>query len=136
MRIKSNNIFAVINVMFASLFIFCPFLLTKGKYGLLIITCFFAAFFLIIGAFGFFQNKKWSSLVNKIAAFYIISSGLIIISLLTFSAAYVKSIYGALGNVYSGVLIMAIIATLNLFFFYPAILLFYLKRYYSSSNIL
>ena len=111
------------NLLFGILYPALPLFLSKGKYPLLTVAMLLLGLLFLGGATLLILKKRQAVTVSRIAALAAMAAGAVLLVLLAWGAAYVRAIFGALGAVIAGTLAMTMLAVLNFFWLYPAILL-------------
>lgn len=120
--------FVILNGLFALLFVLVPLFVSKGKYPLLTVVTLLLGLLFAAAALLLAIGHSRATLVNRLAALCSIVVGAVLVVLLLTGGTYVRGIFGALGAVISGTLMMAVVATANLFFLYPGIMLYRFSR--------
>ena len=120
--------FVILNGLFALLFVLVPLFVSKGKYPLLTVLSLVLGLLFAAAALLLVLGHARATAVNRLAALSAIAVGAILIVLLLTGGTYVRGIFGALGAVISGTLMMAVLAAANLFFLYPGIMLYRFSR--------
>ena len=126
-KIKSLP-FVISNGFFALFFILVPLFVSKGKYPVLTAVTVLIGSLFAAAAVLLLLGHARAVLVNRLAALTALAAGCVLVVLLFMAGTYVRGIFGALGTVISGTLMMAVLATANLFFIYPGIVLYRFSR--------
>jgi hypothetical protein len=119
-----HNVIIACNLLFGVLYPALPLFLSKGKYPLLTVAMLLLGLLFLGAAVLLILKQRQAVALNRVAALAAMATGAVLLVLLAWGAAYVRAIFGALGAVIAGTLVMTILAVLNFFWLYPATLLY------------